>query len=106
MTTMTRSSSPCPDMRRILPSRDLDWPPFAATGLYVGLLVVFLTRLIRAWQWSSDAVAPMVIADRIGGATVHGGASKVAQPLYIVLDLATRPLPAHHVVWALIPAAF
>lgn len=48
----------------------------------------------------------MLISDRIASGRSHGGSTITAQPLYVVLDLVTHPLPAHRVVWMLLPAAF
>jgi len=91
------------DRRRV--TRLLAWAPLAACAIYLAVLGAFFKRLVVAWNLSSDANAPMVITDRLKSGLVHGGPTFAAQPIYIVIDTVIRGLPAHRMLWQVLPTA-
>ena len=83
----------------------LRWLPAVVAGVYVATVATLFPRLIHGLYWSTDAAAPLVLAERLRGS------GDVIIPHFGVWTslwwmLATRDLPGHAHLWEATGYAF
>jgi hypothetical protein len=81
----------------------LRWLPHAAAIVYALVLARRLPGVVDQLTWNADYASGMAIAESVGAAGKSGRAI-VIQLGYFWLDLATRPLPFHTLIWEYAPS--